>query len=223
MKRIIYALISVLLAGSFGFTAVKAATETKRNQKLQDIQIESKDVEANKLQVDLKRLNIELKKTLEDKTINDSKVKDLEQQIKDAQEREQKLQDELQAKAKAKALAAEKASQASRTALGTGTAYAATNSCEGWMSAAGIPITNATKTLIMKESSCRFNAVNPTSGACGLPQAYPCSKLPCPLNESGAVCQLQWMQDYVQNRYGSWDNALATWYSRCGSPQGCWY
>lgn len=95
--------------------------------------------------------------------------------------------------------------------------------CESWLAQAGIPLTNATKTLIIKESGCRTNARNPSSGACGIPQAYPCSKLPCPLNDSGAVCQLQWMDNYVKNRYGSWDNALSTWYSRCGSPQGCWY
>lgn len=95
--------------------------------------------------------------------------------------------------------------------------------CSQWMAEAGIPLTTATQKLILNESGCRTNAVNPSSGACGIPQAYPCSKLPCPLNDSGAVCQLQWMNTYVQGRYGSWENALSTWYSRCGSPQGCWY
>lgn len=98
-----------------------------------------------------------------------------------------------------------------------------TGSCADWMAQAGIPLTEATQTLILKESGCRTNAINPSSGACGIPQAYPCSKLPCPLDNSGAVCQLQWMDTYVKNRYGSWENALSTWYSRCGSAQGCWY
>lgn len=95
--------------------------------------------------------------------------------------------------------------------------------CADWMRQAGIPQTAATNKLILKESNCRTNAINPSSGACGIPQAYPCSKLPCPLNDSGAVCQLQWMDNYVKRSYGSWDNALAKWYSRCGSKQGCWY
>ena len=95
--------------------------------------------------------------------------------------------------------------------------------CATWMAQAGIPSTAATNKLIINESGCRTGAVNPTSGACGIPQAYPCAKLKCALNDSGAVCQLQWMDAYVKGRYGSWENALSAWYSRCGSPQGCWY
>lgn len=223
MKRLIYAFICVLLAGSFAITAVKAATQTKRNQKLQNIQIQSKDIEATKLEVDLRRLNIELKKTLEDKNLNESKVQNLEKQIQDAQEREKALQSQLQAKAKAKADAIAKAAQAQSVALASTKASASSGSCAEWMAAAGIPITTATTKLILKESSCNPKARNKSSGACGIPQAYPCAKLPCSLNEAGAVCQLEWMSQYVQNRYGSWDNALSTWYSRCGSPQGCWY
>ena len=118
----------------------------------------------------------------------------------------------------------EKQLQAKRA---TQKAYAASvgngGSCVDWMAQAGIPNTYATNKLIVNESGCRTNAVNPSSGACGIPQAYPCSKLPCPLNDSGAVCQLQWMDNYVKERYGSWDSALSFWYSKCGSPQGCWY
>ena len=95
--------------------------------------------------------------------------------------------------------------------------------CASWMAEAGIPLTNATQTLILKESGCRPNAINPSSGACGIPQSLPCSKMGCSLDNAGAVCQLRWMDGYVKARYGSWDNALATWYSRGGSPSGCWY
>jgi hypothetical protein len=97
------------------------------------------------------------------------------------------------------------------------------NNCEGWLAQAGIQLTRATRTLILKESNCRPNAVNPTSGACGIPQAYPCSKMKCALNNSGAVCQLKWMQSYVMRRYGSWDSALSFWYAQCGTNRGCWY
>lgn len=97
------------------------------------------------------------------------------------------------------------------------------SNCEEWMRQAGIPLTNSTRKLILNESGCRTTAVNPSSGACGIAQAYPCSKMKCPLNDSGAVCQLKWMDTYIKGRYGSWDNALSMWYSRCGSPQGCWY
>ena len=87
-------------------------------------------------------------------------------------------------------------------------------SCAEWMAQAGIPLTTATQQLILRESGCRYNAINPSSGACGIPQAYPCSKLPCSLDASGAVCQLSWMDNYVKSRYGSWENAYSTWLSR---------
>lgn len=95
--------------------------------------------------------------------------------------------------------------------------------CADWMREAGIPLTNATEKLILNESGCKPHARNPSSGACGIPQAYPCSKLKCPLNESGAVCQLTWMKNYVHERYGSWEGALSHWYSQCHTKQGCWY
>lgn len=95
--------------------------------------------------------------------------------------------------------------------------------CEDWMRQAGIPVNATTKKLIINESGCKPHAKNPSSGACGIPQAWPCSKLPCELNNSGAVCQLKWMDSYVKGRYGSWDKALSFWYAQCGTSKGCWY
>lgn len=75
--------------------------------------------------------------------------------------------------------------------------------CGEWLAGAGITDPDAVW-LIGKESGCNPGAVNRSSGACGIPQALPCSKLPCPLDASGAVCQLNWMERYVMGRYGSW-------------------
>jgi len=80
--------------------------------------------------------------------------------------------------------------------------------CGEWMAQAGINDANAVY-LIGKESGCNPGAVNRSSGACGIPQALPCSKLPCPLDASGAVCQLNWMTRYVNGRYGGWAGARA--------------
>lgn len=91
--------------------------------------------------------------------------------------------------------------------------------CLAWMVEAGIPVTAASTKLILNESGCRYNAVNSSSGACGIPQALPCSKLPCSLDAAGAVCQLKWMKVYTEKRYGSFENAYAAWLSR--SPH--WY
>lgn len=61
-----------------------------------------------------------------------------------------------------------------------------------------------------KESGFRPFAVNPTSGARGIPQALPCSKL---LSVIGTLDniegQAQWMVDYIARRYSSPSQALA--------------
>lgn len=80
--------------------------------------------------------------------------------------------------------------------------------CGEWLQQAGITDPDAVW-LIGKESGCNPGAVNRSSGACGIPQALPCSKLPCPLDATGAVCQLNWMERYVAGRYGSWAAARA--------------
>lgn len=77
--------------------------------------------------------------------------------------------------------------------------------CQDWMNQAGITDQGNAYTLIMRESGCNPNAVNKSSGACGIPQALPCSKL----GTSDPVEQLRWMQNYVVRRYGSWANAVA--------------
>lgn len=81
-------------------------------------------------------------------------------------------------------------------------------SCSDWMRSAGVSGADA-DFLILHESGCRPDAINPSSGACGIPQALPCSKMECTLNDP--VCQLRWMDSYVKSRYGSWANAKAFW------------
>lgn len=55
--------------------------------------------------------------------------------------------------------------------------------------------------ILNHESSFNPSAVNPTSGACGVGQAYPCSKLPCPLAMSGVLCQVRWELGYFKTHY----------------------
>lgn len=89
----------------------------------------------------------------------------------------------------------------------------ASGSCGDWMNQAGIVDHQNASILIMRESGCNPNAVNRSSGACGIPQALPCSKL----GTKDPVEQLKWMQNYVFSRYGSWANAVAH------SNQRGWY
>ncbi len=80
---------------------------------------------------------------------------------------------------------------------------------------------NALKHLWGNESSWNTDAINPSSGACGIPQAWPCSKIGA--NWRDPRTQLEWGASYIQRTYGTPSNALAKWYSRCGSDKGCWY
>ena len=80
---------------------------------------------------------------------------------------------------------------------------------EGWMNLAGIPPSDwsVANELISRESGWNPNAVNASSGACGLGQQLPCGKWPHEWNEP--VGALKDMQEYVIGRYGTWANALS--------------
>lgn len=60
--------------------------------------------------------------------------------------------------------------------------------------------------LIARESGFNPKAVNSSSGACGLVQANPCSKLGCSLDDID--CQLDWFWNYIAGRYGTITKAL---------------
>lgn len=66
--------------------------------------------------------------------------------------------------------------------------------------------------IIQHESGFNPYKMNTTSGACGLPQSLPCSKL---LNSCGSLdnttCQAEWMRDYIKGRYITLSSAYAFW------------
>ncbi len=65
--------------------------------------------------------------------------------------------------------------------------------------------------IIAHESGGNPHAMNP-SGACGLGQSLPCSKV---LSVCGSLdnvpCQVQWVRDYCISRYGSTIAAMQFW------------
>lgn len=63
--------------------------------------------------------------------------------------------------------------------------------------------------LVQRESSWNPNAYNASSGACGLAQTLPCSKISG--NWRDPVNSLNWMNGYAIGRYGSWENAYNFW------------
>ena len=87
--------------------------------------------------------------------------------------------------------------------------------CKAWIRAAGISEYDLDTAywIITKESHCRYNATNRSSGAYGIPQSLPGDKMA----KMGAdwrtnpITQIKWMNWYVNSRYGGWQGAKTWW------------
>ena len=88
--------------------------------------------------------------------------------------------------------------------------------CADWARQAGVSEVDiaAALDLIYHESGCRVDARN-ASGAYGIPQALPGNKMASAGAdwETNPVTQIRWMINYVNGRYGGWNQALNYWYS----------
>lgn len=91
--------------------------------------------------------------------------------------------------------------------------YTGGGSKQEWMDAAGIAEGDRgyVDYVVSRESGWNPNATNRSSGACGLVQALPCSKVPG--NGYDPVDNLRWATGYAVGRYGSWANAYSFWIS----------
>lgn len=58
-----------------------------------------------------------------------------------------------------------------------------------------------------RESGWNPNAKNRSTGACGIPQAYPCNKIAKQQGSNDWKAQIRWGINYIKNRYGSPCNA----------------
>lgn len=68
----------------------------------------------------------------------------------------------------------------------------------------------ALQKLWQRESNWNPNARNPSSGACGIPQALPCSKIP----DMSPRGQVEWGLSYIKARYGTPSRAWSFWANR---------
>ncbi len=89
--------------------------------------------------------------------------------------------------------------------------YTGGGSAAEWMAAAGIAEGDwgYVDYIVSRESGWNPNATNSSSGACGLVQALPCSKVPG--NGYDPVDNLRWANGYATGRYGSWAGAYSFW------------
>lgn len=83
---------------------------------------------------------------------------------------------------------------------------------EIWLKESGIPEDQwkYVDYIVSKESGWNPNATNPSSAACGLAQALPCSKIS---GKGGydPVTALKWQYNYVNERYGGYAQAYEFW------------
>jgi Uncharacterized protein conserved in bacteria len=80
-----------------------------------------------------------------------------------------------------------------------------------WMLAAGVAESDwgYVDFIISHESNWNPNSVNAFSGACGLAQSLPCSKVSG--NPLDPIDSLRWANGYAQTRYSSWWGAYEFW------------
>ncbi|MHA3724375.1 aggregation-promoting factor C-terminal-like domain-containing protein [Leucobacter sp. HY1910] len=114
--------------------------------------------------------------------------------------------------AKAAEAAAKEAAEAAEAARAAGPPkYTGGGSMAEWMAAAGIAESDWSYVYYIaeRESSLNPNATNASTGACGLIQAYPCSKVPG--NGYDPIDNLRWASGYASGRYGGWAQAYDFW------------
>ena len=202
-KRITIVL-GLILVATIAYIGFQDAVRTWQNLQNQKNSIEQ-------LNTEYKKLDKELDHTKESKQKSQEEVQKLEEEKKKLEEERLRLESELQAKAEAKAKLAASSSRVINAATGTQTASAISGDKSSWLAASSIPQDQwgSADWLVTKESGWNPNAINRSSGACGLAQALPCSKVGA--NPHDPVVSLNWMNGYVNGRYGGWPQAYAFW------------
>lgn len=156
-----------------------------------------------RLQVEKDRLHSETEKLQKE---NSQNVQQIEQQKKTEEDLKKQIQELSAAKAERSRLAALSLSQQAYAQTPKARSVAVNGTCADWIAAAGIEDVGNALELIGRESGCNPNAINSSSGACGVAQELPCGKSGCSLGDG--ACQVRWMNGYVIGRYGSWSGAV---------------
>lgn len=198
MKKTINILIAILIVSGFIYIGLHNIVTAHQDIKLKEIQLQ--DASAK-----LKQLNQDYNNLLKEKNVDKVKLKELEEQKK-------KLESDLQAKLDRQEK--EKIAIQNATRLSS-VVSAASSDKQTLMSMAGISPSDYTFVdyILTKESGWRVNAVNRSSGATGLCQSLPASKMASSGSDylTNPITQLKWCNGYAIGRYGSWSNAYNFW------------
>ena len=190
-------ILPILVAVLITINAVVLTQFSDTSQKL--VESQSTVVKTkNELQgVSEARRELEKQKTTIDTSLKEERLKT---------ESLNKENEQLKAKLQAK-----KAAQRSVAPKPIVAATNVTGNKASWLAASGIPQHEwgHVDSIVTRESGWNPNAVNKSSGACGLGQQLPCGKWAGEWNNP--VAALQAMNGYVHGRYGSWAGAVAFW------------
>lgn len=211
MRNIKYALLAIFL---IGFIAIGVINVRDNKQK---IQLEKLEVKSKETQ--LIELNTKYDEVIKLQTNSEKEKQEQLKQIQELEQERQRLEGELQAKRQRQKEDEERIAQAAQRATGTATAQAAPvteSGCESLRSRLatkgfGGAELDAAIRLAQVESGCRSYIANSSSGACNYFQELPCGKW----GGTGDIdAHINGAINYMQARYGSWQNALAVWHSR---------
>lgn len=146
------------------------------------------------------RTNQKLQNQIDDqaKQLQDFKTKTLQQQQKQIND----LKTQVQARVEAKQNALAEAARAAVAVVAPQPVYATTSPSDACPS-------DPKGFIYCHESGNNPSAMNAGSGACGLGQALPCTKMPCKLGDYN--CQDLWFTAYAVARYGGWSQAKVFW------------
>lgn len=205
MKKKLTVLLAILFIGFVGL----GAYDLRNNQielKLKDIKLQDSVLELNKIELEKQELNKKFDEAVKNGNVNQEKVQQLEKEKLELEQKTRELEQQLQAK---------RAEQAKIASVGVTQKASAQPVVSGnkqeWLVASGIPESEwwAVDSIVSRESSWNPNAVNPSSGACGLGQQLPCGKWAGAWNDPVAALKAQYA--YVVARYGGYPQAVAFW------------
>lgn len=177
-----------------------ALAQTAHAEKASELSRERQ--EATKIKVELKELNSE-KEALE------AHLREETEKSKRLKRDNDRLKANLQAKRDNEAALAREAEQ--RRTIAPAPKTTISGDKHSWLAASGIPKSDweYVDYIVSRESGWNPNAVNPTSGACGLGQQLPCGKWSGAWNDPVAALKAQY--GYVKGRYGSYKEAYNFW------------
>lgn len=188
MKNLLKPLL-ILAVVAFAVLGINNIVSTNHKVELREVQLKSTTSDLKQLQLKYDNLNIQLDKALKGGQSTEQQLKQLQDEKTQLEQQKQELERQVSIK--------KQNAEAARVASVSATAYAASDP-------------NSAKMYIyMHESGNNPGAINASSGACGLGQALPCSKMGCSLSDYD--CQDRFFTGYAMARYGSWENAKAFW------------